>query len=173
MPFFYTPPPDMAQMFQIVSPTRITVAELMASYPASDVYLGKYCQVSDLWGANIRGVMRCGYNGRIYYWEPTTQTQLPTSMALSSDMTLQPLTSSPIIELTGSVVLGVTRTITLGTQYATPGQTKEIKLALSSLLGSIVIGGLGLGSGIAGVLGASPKFACIDTGSALEWRRVN
>lgn len=169
----YYAPPEMAQNFQLVSPSRMLVADLIANFPAGSDYLGKYCQVSDLWGANIRGVMRCGYNGRIYYWEPTTQPQLLTSRAITADMTVQPLTSSPIIELTGSIVLGVTRTVTLGLDNATPGQTKEIKLALSSLLGGLTIGGLGLGSGIAGLLGAAPKFACIDTGNALEWRRVN
>ncbi len=175
MPFFFAPPPapDVSQLLQLVTPSRITIAQLHANFPPGPDYLGKFCQVSDLWGAGIRGNMRCGYNGRIYYWEATTQPQLITSVPMTGDMTLQPMSSSPIVEFTGSVLLGVTRTITLGTQFAFPGQPKEIKLGLSSLVGNIVIAGLGLGSGVAGVLGATPKFVCIDTGSALEWRRVN
>lgn len=173
MPSFYTPPPEATSALQLVTASRITIAQLHANFPPGPDHLGKFCQVSDLWGAGIRGNMRCGSNGRIYYWEATTQPQLITSVPLTADMTLQPLTSSPIVEMTGSVLLDVTRTITLGTQFAFPGQPKEIKLGLSSLVGNVVIAGLGLGSGVAGVLGATPKFVCFDTGSALEWKRVN
>ncbi len=173
MPSFYTPPAEPSPALQLVTPSRITIAQLHTNFPPGPDYLGKFCQVSDLWGAGIRGNMRCGFNGRVYYWEATTQPQLITSVPMTGDMTLQPMSSSPIVEFTGSVLLGVTRTITLGTQFVFPGQPKEIKLGLSSLIGNVVIAGLGLGSGIAGVLGATPKFVCIDTGSALEWRRVN
>ena len=39
--------------------------------------------------------------------------------------------------------------------------------------GNVMIAGRGLGSGIAGVPGATPKFVCVGMGIALEWKRVN
>ena len=164
--------PPTAQFVNTPINTPLSIADLTANFPASAAMKGKYAQVSDLWGIPTFAVMRCGYNGRIYYWEPTTSTQVPTTMAIVSNVTVQPLTSTPIIQLTGSIGLGVTRNVTVGLDNAYPGATREIRSSLTSLLGNLNILGLGLGSGIAGLVTGSNKIACIDTGSALEWRQV-
>lgn len=49
---------------------------------------------------------------------------------------------------------------------------KEFSNGLSSLLGSINILGVGMGS-ISSILGASRRVACIDTGSALNWIQIS
>lgn len=151
----------------------LTIADLMANYPASASLKGRYAQVSDLWGAGIFGVMRCGYNQRIYYWEPTTQPQLIGQMPATTSTTIQPLSSFPIIELTGTIPLGNTVNVTAGLDYAWPGAIKEFRGSMTSLLGSLNILGSGIGSTLAMALGGNRRIGCYDNGSALVWRQLN
>jgi hypothetical protein len=179
MPNFIVPPPDLSGVAKVsdipqsfVTQSIVTIAQLMADYPAGSAFRGKYCRVSDLWGA-VDGVMRCGYNGRIYYWEPTTQNTLIGQVPVAGDMTVQPLSSFPIIELTGSVPTLTTRTINAGLDYAWPGAVKEFRGSLTSLLGTLNIIGTGIGSTIAMALGGNRRIACYDNGTALVWRQLN
>ncbi len=176
---FYTPPPDLTGLAKIsdipqsfVTQSIITIAQLMTDYPAGAAYRGKYCRVSDLWGA-VDGVMRCGYNGRIYYWEPTTQNQLVGQLPAASSMTVQPLSSFPILELTSNIALGNTVNITAGLDYAWPGAIKEFRGSMTSLLGTLNIIGTGIGSTLAMALGGNRRIGCYDNGSALVWRQLN
>lgn len=170
MPSFFTPPPEIPQTF--VNQDIITLAQLMAQYPAGPTYRGKYARVSDLWGA-VDGVMRCGYNGRIFYWEPTTQPQLIGQMPVTGSTTIQPLSSFPILELTGAIPLGNTFNVTAGLDYAWPGAIKEFRGSMTSLLGSLNILGTGIGSTLAMALGGNRRIGCYDNGSALVWRQLN
>lgn len=162
--------PPTAQFVNPVANTPITVAELMSSFPAGATHKGKYAQVSDLWGASVFGVMRCGYNGRIYYWEPTTQPTLAGQMPITGDMTVQPLSSYPIIELTGSLPALTTWNVTAGLTYAWPGAVKEFRGSLTSLLGTLNI--LGVGSTLNLALGGTRRIVCQDNGSSLIWRQI-
>ncbi len=165
--------PSDPSNFQLVHPkdAPVTLAELMATYPAGSGFKGKYAQVTDLWGANVFGVMRCGYNGRIYYWEPTTQPQNVGQMPVTGDVTLQPLTSCPILELTGSIPALTTYNVTMGTTYAWPGAVREFRGSLTTLLGTLNI--LGVGSTLNLILGGTRRIVCYDNGSALVWRQLN
>lgn len=182
MPNFILPPPDLSAYVkatelppgvQFVSPSPLTVAQLMTDYPASAALKGKYAQVTDLWGAGIFGVMRCGYNQRIYYWEPTTQPSLIGQMAVTGSATIQPLSSCPIVELTGTIPLGNTFNITAGLDFAWPGAIKEFRGSMTSLLGALNILGTGIGSTLAMALGGNRRIGCYDNGTALVWRQLN
>lgn len=167
MEIFAVPEPSF---IQLVHPQGqpVTIAQLMATYPAGESLKGKYAQVTDLWGANIYGVMRCGYNGRIYYWEPTTQPQNVGLQNIAGDMTLQPLTSCPITELTGNIPALTTYNVTMGTNYAWPGAVREFRGSLTTLLGTLNL--IGVGSTLNLVLGGTRRIVCYDNGSALVWR---
>ena len=160
--------PDIPQSF--VTQDILVVSDLMSQFPASSSYRGKYCRVSDLWGA-VDGVFRCGYNGRIYYWEPTTQPQLIGQMPITGDTTVQPLSSFPIIELTGSIPALTTYNVTVGVVNAWPGAIKEFRGSLTSLLGTLNI--LGVGSTLNLALGGTRRIGCYDNGSSLVWRQLN
>lgn len=167
MAFIYSTPPALPQTF--VTQDILTVAQLMTMYPAAVEYRGKYCRVSDMWGA-VDGVFRCGYNGRVYYWEPTTTPQLVGQLPITGDTTIQPLTSYPIIELTGTVPALTTYAVTAGTQYLWPGAVKEFRGSLTSLLGTLNI--IGVGSTLNLALGGTRRIGCYDNGSALVWRQL-
>lgn len=161
---------DIPQTF--VTQSIITVADLMTTYPPSATYRGKYCRVSDMWGA-VDGVFRCTYNGRIYYWEPTTQPQLLGNMNLTGSATVQPLSSFPIMELGGSLPSLTTWTITLGTDNICPGLVKEFRPSLTTFLGALNVIGTGIGSTIALVAGSNKRFGSYDNGTAVVWRQLS
>lgn len=181
MPDFYTPPIDVSAFAKtsdipqtFVTQNMLTLAQLMSQFPAGATYRGKYARVSDLWGA-VDGVLRCGYNGRIYYWEPTTQPQLVGQMAVNGNgaSTVQPLSSFPILELTGAIPLGNTFNVTAGLDFAWPGAIKEFRGSMTTLLGALNILGTGIGSTLAMALGGNRRIGCYDNGTALVWRQLN
>lgn len=167
----YTEPkPVVPQTF--VTPMIIPLTQMYADYPAGPDYRGKYCRVSDLWG-QADGVMRCGFNGRIHYWEPTTQNQLPGTLPVTGAQTIQPMLTTPIMELTGALPALTTWTLTLGTDNLPPGVIKEFRPNLSSLLGTLNVAGLGLGSLVSLALGGNRRFVSMDDGSKIVWRQLN
>lgn len=161
---------DVQQNF--VTNNIITRAQMYLQYPPAEVYRGKYCRVSDLWG-NVDGVYRCTYNGRIYYWEPTTQNQMVASMTPTGNVTIQPMATAPILELLGAgPLIGNTWTVTIGTDNICPGLVKEIRPSFTGLAGVLNIAGTGLASVVSMVLGTTRRFASIDNGTAVVWRQI-
>lgn len=157
-----------AQAFVQTAP--MTVANLLSNFPASTSYVGKYARVTDLWGS-VSGVMRCSYNGRIYWWAATDSEEFAVrQQSAPSTGTMQPLTIPQLIQWTGTGPgLGVTVNVTIGLAGAYPGMVKEFSNQLNTFLGGLNILGTGLGSGLASLLGSSKRIACIDNGSALQW----
>lgn len=157
-----------------VTSAVLTTAQMKSTYPAGTEYRGKYCRVSDMWGA-VDGVYRCGFNGRIWYWEPTTQPQLVGAMASpSSDITIDPLMAPPIIELTGAgPIVGVTRSITFSNADIPPGLVREVRGSFSSLLGTLNILGTGIGSTLSLLLNGVQRIGSYDNGTAVVWRKLN
>lgn len=173
------PMPDLSQYAKIsdippssfVTPNIITMAQMLATYPASAEYRGKFCRTSDMWGI-IDGLFRCTYNGRIYFWEPTTTPKYPGGMTLTGNATIQPMITPPIIEFGGALPALTTWTVTLGTDNLVPGVEKEFRGGLSSLLGTLNIGGSGLVSVVNLLLNANRRFVSYDNGSAVVWRSL-
>lgn len=183
MAFIYTtptPPVDLSPYMKIadlppgaqfVSASPILCADLMINFPAGSVYKGKCALVSDLYGASIYGVMRCGYNGRIYYWEPITQPEFMSQLN-AANMTVYAIASAPVIEVMGIVPTLTTYTANIDLANAWPGMTKEFRGSFASLLGAFNITGSGIGSTIGLGSGVDRRFVCYDTGSALAMRQL-
>lgn len=176
MATFFTPPDlsafalkaEVPQNF--VTPDIITQSQMWTTYPPGPTYRGRYCRVSDMWGL-VDGVYRCTYNGRLYYWEPTTQIQLVGAVTPAGSMTIQPMVSSPIIELIGAGPPSLTTWgITIGTDNIVPGLVKEIRGSFGSLLGTLNI--LGVGSTLNLALGGSRRIASFDNGTSVVWRQL-
>jgi len=153
----------------------MTVESLHSAYPPSAAARGKYARVNN-YGSSIDKVLRCDFDtfSGLYYWTPSGAPQSVQTMAMTGNFSADPLISGDVLELTGTIGLGVTRTLTLGTARGRPGDMKTIKNGLSSLLGGLNILGLGLGSGIASLIGSTSTYVCQwDTGtSALKWTRL-
>lgn len=128
------------------SPT--TVANLLATYPAGVTYLGKYARVSDLWNGNGQGgvdeVLRCSYDGALYYWRPQRTDYSISSTLTTGTMTLSPLVTPPTLYVGGTLIAN--STITPSATNAWPGCAFNI----------IQIGTLGIfGINITGLVGSS------------------
>jgi len=169
MPAFTAPPAPYAGP-EFVAPAIMTVAGVLSDYPASAPYRGKYVRVSDLFGY-VDGVMRCGFDGTQYFWQPTS-TDYGRDLPVVADMTITPHGHPTSFNLTGSILVGITRQITLSPTNGWPGAIKEFKNGLSSLLGGLNIVGLGLGSTVSIPLGGYKKFYLDSSGGTLAWRQL-
>lgn len=155
-------------------PTQ-TVEALHISNPPDASSRGKYARVSN-YGGSIDKVLRCDFDSLsgIYFWGPAGAPQSFQTVAMTANMTADPLISGDVLNLTGTIGLGVTRTVTLSTLRGRPGDIKTVRNGLSTLLGGLNILGTGLGSGIASLLGATSTYGCQwnSTTSQLEWTRL-
>lgn len=152
-----------------------TVETLHDTTPPAAAVRGKYARVSN-YGGSIDKVLRCDFDSLsgLYFWGPSGAPQSFQSVAMASNLTADPLISGDVLNLTGTVGLGVTRTVTLTTLRGRPGDVKMVRNALTSLVGSLNILGTGLGSGVASLLGATSSYGCqwnVAT-SQLEWTRL-
>lgn len=152
--------------------SMLTVDQLLADYPASAARRGMYARVSD-YGGYVDRVLRCDFFSDVgyYQWTPTLP-EYGRSMPITGDMTLWPLKSPTSIILTGTIPTATTRRVTLETTNGRPGEIKEIKAGLTSLLGTLNILGTGLGSGVSLLLGGYQKFVLDSSGGALAWVRM-
>lgn len=145
-----------------VSATPMTVAEMLATYPASASLLGKYARVTDLYGSADE-VMRCSSNGTSYYWRPQRTDYAITNTATSGAITLTPLLSAPQQFFTGTL---------LGNMTATPSPTNawpgaQFTLTMNGVLGlfSLTVNGL-IGNSVPILTGTTRVF----TYTAAGWR---
>lgn len=157
---------------QFVAPATMTVDDMLANFPASAPYRGKYVRVSD-YGGFVDRVLRCDYEtgSGLYFWTPTTP-DYGRSLAVTGNMTLLRLKSPPSVVLTGTIGVGVTRQVTIDTANGRPGEIIEIRNNLSSLLGTLNIGGLGLGSLLSLALGGYMRFVLDSSGGSLQLVRL-
>jgi len=120
------------------------VADLLTLYPATAAYRGRYARVSDLWG-NVQTIMVCEGDASGYYWRPQRTDYAPAPVAMTSgSMSLIPLVTAPVINLTGTLTGNVT--ITPSTQNVWPGA--QFTVSSNSVIGAL------LGINITGLVGA-------------------
>lgn len=120
------------------------VAALLTGYPASAAYRGKYARVNDLWGS-VQTIMVCEGDSSGYYWRPQRTDYAPAPMAMTSGtLSLIPLVTAPIVNLTGTLTGNVTITPTM--QNVWPGATFTV--SSNSVIGAL------LGINISGLVGA-------------------
>ena len=156
------------------NPTQTVEALHVSNPPGADVR-GKYARVSN-YGGSIDKVLRCDFDSvsGLYFWGPSGAPQSFQTVAMTGNMVADPLVSGDVLNLTGTIGLGITRTVTLTTLRGRPGDVKTVRNGLSSLLGGLNILGTGLGSGVASLLGATSTYGCQwNSGtSQLEWTRL-
>lgn len=129
----------IAQMPRFIASEILTVDNLLVTYPANKARRGMYARVSD-YGGYVDRVLRCDYFADLDYhqWVPVL-AEYGRAIPLIGDMTLLPLKSPTSVVFTGTLPLGVTRSVTLSTTNGRPGEVKEIKAGLTSLLGTLNI----------------------------------
>jgi hypothetical protein len=117
----------------------MTVAQLLASYPASVDTLGKYARVTDLFGS-LDEVVRCRWDGVAYRWVPQRPDRAVVNTMTAGALALTPLLSAPTqilpANLTGDI------TITPSIQNAWIGESYLVKRTGALGLFSLKIGGL-------------------------------
>lgn len=155
-----------------VNQAPMMVDDLLATYPASAAYRGQYARISD-YGGFVDRVLRCDYDSGLdlYFWNPT-QAEYGRTLAVTGNMTLFALKSPPSVNLTGSIGVGITRTVTIDIANRRPGEIIEIRNSLSSLLGTLNIAGIGLGSVLALALGGYSRFMMDGSSGSLQLTRL-
>lgn len=123
--------------------SEMTVAALLRDYPAGADTLFKYARVSDLWGS-ARSIMICERDASGFYWRPQRTDYAPAPIAMSGgNMTLIPLVSAPVINITGTLLGSIN--ITPSSTNVWPGATFTV--SSNSILGLFGINLTGLVGG--------------------------
>jgi hypothetical protein len=120
--------------------TPMLVADLLTNFPAGSATLFKYARVTDLWGS-AQSVMICERDASGYYWRPQRTDYAPAPVAMTGGgMTLTPLVTAPVINLTGTLASAITLTPSAANVW--PGATFTV--TSNSILGifGITIAGL-------------------------------
>lgn len=141
---------------------------VIATLPAAaGLYLNRAAIVTDLFG-NTTGVVRCCLMGALYFWKPTSPSS-GASYAVSGNLSVGTLSHPQSLVLTGSIGVGVNRTLTLDTTAGWPGCVKEIRGGLSSLVGTLTILGTGLGAGVSFLISDYRRFLLDYSSGTLTW----
>lgn len=146
----------------INSGAMMTVADLLANFPAGPDVLFKYARVSDLWGS-ARSVMICERDASGYYWRPQRTDYAPAPITQTSGgMTLIPLVTAPVLNLTGTLTGNVN--VTPSSVNVWPGATFTV--SSSSVLGLFGINLTGLvGGGTVPLLSGGVKTLTYFSGT--------
>lgn len=149
-----------------VSGSPMTVAQLLANYPANSTQNGKYARVTDLFGS-VDDVMRCCFDGTNYYWRPQRTDYAVANTRTSGTETLTPLLSAPQQVFSGTLLGNMT--VALSGANAWPGAQFETKF--SGILGlfSITLTGLVGGATLPLLTGGSRMFLYTSAG----WREFS
>lgn len=141
----------------------MTVADLLANYPAGSGYVGNYARVSDLWGS-VRSVMTCEYDGANYYWRPQRTDYATANTTTSGSVNLTPLVTSPVVFMTGTLTGNLT--LTPSATNAWPGA--QFTVNMNGVLGlfGITLSGLVGGGTLSLLLGGTRTL----TYTAAGWR---
>lgn len=120
-----------------------SVADLLANFPANAANQFKYARVSDLWGS-VRTIMICERDASGYYWRPQRTDYAPAPVPMTTGtMTLLPLVTAPVINLTGTLLGNIS--VTPSAVNAWPGATFTV--TSNSVLGLFGINLTGLVGG--------------------------
>lgn len=117
----------------VANAAPMTIATLLADYPADASRNGMYARVSNLYNANsatsiggIDDIVRCRFDAanNAYRWVPQRDSFVVSQAPSSGSVTLLPLVTPPSLRLTGSLLGNLT--ISPSTVNAYVGQTFEI-----------------------------------------------
>jgi hypothetical protein len=122
---------------------EMSVASLLSTFPAGSAYQFKYARVNDLWGS-VRTIMICEQDASGYYWRPQRTDYAPAPVSMTGgSMTLTPLVTAPVINLTGTLSSAIT--LTPANTNVWPGATFTV--SSNSVLGVFGISISGLTGG--------------------------
>lgn len=122
---------------------EMAVADLLANFPAGATYQFRYARVNDLWGS-VRTIMICERDTSGYYWRPQRTDYAPPPITMTTGtMTLVPLVTAPIVNLTGTLTGNVN--VTPSSTNVWPGATFTV--TSNSVLGVFGINFTGLVGG--------------------------
>lgn len=154
----------MSAKAAFVTTAPITIAQLLANYPAGPATLFKYARVSDLYGA-ASSLMVCEASMGQHYWRPQRTDYAAAAATTSGSVTLTPLLSAPTTIFTGTLLGSVN--IVPSTTNVWPGARFEV--VANGVLGlfNISIGGL-VGGGTVPLLSGSSRIITYVQGSG--WR---
>jgi hypothetical protein len=143
---------------------EMTVAQLLANYPADASMVFKYARVSDLYGS-AHSVMICESSGGQFYWRPQRTDFSGASTATGGAVSLTPLLTPPTLIFTGTLTGNVTATPSTANVW--PGASFTV--IANGLLGlfGINLGGL-VGGGAIPLLSGSSRTMTYVPGSG--WR---
>lgn len=157
---------------QFVSPTSMTIDNLLANFPAAAAVRGKYARVSD-YGGFVDRVLRCDYDQglNLHYWNPT-QAEYARTVTLTGNTTFEGLKSPTSIILGGSLPALTSWSVNLSIANRRPGEIIEIKNGLASLLGTLNIIGTGIGTVANLAIGGYMRIAVDGSGGSLAFVRL-
>ena len=133
--------------------TPITVARMLADYPASAGNLGKYARVTDLYGG-VDEILRCRYDGVAYRWVPQRENFNVGVSATTGVFTIRPLLVAPTIRFTSTLTGNVNAALSPDNAYV--GQRQRIIAPTSLGLSTMMVSGL-LGAGTVPLLQGGVK----------------
>lgn len=143
-----------------------TVANILATYPASATFLGKYARVNDLYGSADE-VMRCSSDGSTYYWRPQRTDYAVNNAATGGTVNLTPLVSAPQQVFTATLLGNMT--VNLQNTNAWPGAQFELKMTGVLGIFGISIAGLVGGGTLPLLTGGSRTLIYTAAG----WREIS
>lgn len=116
----------------------MTWEAVVAAYPASSTYQGKFARVSNLFGMNS-GALRCESDGTNFFWMPNGMFDYANgNMSVANNQTITALGHPTLINLQGTVPSLTTRDLVLSTDNIWPGARKHITtFGVTSLLGNL------------------------------------
>lgn len=146
----------LAVLPRFVSPNAMTVAQLLAGFPAGQ-HIGLYARVTDLFGELTTTMIAEGSAGTAY-WRPTRQdfAKTLTIAQIGTAPTLYALTSPPTLRLTGNA--SGNTTMTLSPDGAWPGAKRTIVQSGTLGIYTFRIAGLALGAVLAMLTGTRATF---------------
>lgn len=130
----------------------MTVAQLMANYPAAATYQGLYARVMDLYGS-VDDIMRCRYDGANYRWVPQREAFSGNVTSTGGTINIIPLVTPPTIRTAGTLAGNLTFAPSLINAYI--GQRQRVVIANTLGLFTASVTNI-LGSNIT-LLGGSSK----------------
>jgi hypothetical protein len=162
----------LAQGAQFVSAASMTVDDLFANFPANSSRRGRYARLSN-YGGFVDRVVRCDYDSglNLYFWNPT-QAEYGRTIPITADMVHYALKSPTSLNLTGTIPVGVTRTINIDPANRRPGEIIEIRNSLSSILGTLNIIGTGIGTVLSNLIGGYQKYMFDGASGSLQLVRL-
>jgi hypothetical protein len=120
----------------VASGAVMTLADLMATYPASSSLVDQFAIVSDLYGS-VRETVRCRFDGTNYRWVPQREAYSGTTAVTTGTVNILPLITPPTLRATGTLTGNVSFTPSVVNAYVGMRQRIVVNGALGVFVPTI------------------------------------